>query len=288
MNQQEQINFRELKKELKEVEPLSKENLDIKSWASDLQLWIDLQQVNNPRKIFIACVVTSKGEPRQIIQELQGASNNDDEGSDDSDEDSDSEAEGEANHYPSLAQIVEALETFYGVKEDQNQLLRELRALKIRKNEKVKTFNKRYRSLYIKLNKSKRKQISVLDYADSLENNPEAWKRVSLKDDISLEKAFSVAEKVDRLTTRTNRTEGESSSSRTTFRSSTSYKPEVREARKQEKKGDVDDLVKKMRNLKIKACFFCREPGHVQYDCPKLRSIVEENKTKIYNEHLNH
>jgi len=68
MNQQEQISFKELKKELKDIESLTKENLDVKSWASDIQLWIDLQDVTNPRKIYITCVLTSKGEPRQIIQ----------------------------------------------------------------------------------------------------------------------------------------------------------------------------------------------------------------------------
>ncbi|ORX76422.1 hypothetical protein BCR32DRAFT_284189 [Anaeromyces robustus] len=60
-----------MKKELKDIEPLSKENLDIKTWASNIQLWINLQQVDNPRKIFTACVLTTKGEPRKIIQELE-------------------------------------------------------------------------------------------------------------------------------------------------------------------------------------------------------------------------
>eukprot|EP00833_Pecoramyces_ruminatium_P012611 jgi/Orpsp1_1/1186643/evm.model.d7180000052195.1 len=200
MNHQKQISFKELKKELKDIEPLTKENLDVKSWSSDIQLWIDLQDITNPKKIYIACVITSKGEPRQIIQELKSKDTNED--SDTDSENSDSEDEQETEHYPSLAKIVEALETFYGIKENQNQLLREIRALRIRKAEKVKDFNKRYRSLYLKLNKKKKDQVSVLDYAESLQNNREAWKRVSLKDDISLEKAFSVAEKVDRLTTK--------------------------------------------------------------------------------------
>jgi len=44
----------------------------------------------------------------------------------------------------------------------------------------------------------RRKRISVLDYADSLQNNKEAWKRVFLKVNISLSKAFEIAERVDR------------------------------------------------------------------------------------------
>jgi len=294
MNEQEQISFKELKKELKDIEPLTKENLDIKSWASDIQLWIDLQDVTNPRKIYIACVLTSKGEPRQIIQELKN-NNNDNDSDVDSEEESDSEDEHEVEMYPSLTKIVETLETFYGVKENQNQLLREIRALRIKRNEKVKDFNKRYRSLYLKLNRKKKAQVSVLDYAESLQNNREAWRRVSLKDDISLEKAFSVAEKVDRLMTNT---ENESDNSNANMRKSyynSSYtnhnRKDFSEGRKHEKKNDeeVEDLTKRMKKLTINTCFFFNEHGHYQNSCPKLKAIIDKNRQEYYqNKNLNH
>ena len=47
---------------------------------------------------------------------------------------------GEDNIGEDINLLIEKLETFYGVKEDQNTLLRELRALRIKKNEKVKRF----------------------------------------------------------------------------------------------------------------------------------------------------
>jgi len=40
----------------------------------------------------------------------------------------------------------------------------------------------------LKLDKKRKKSVSVLDYIDALRKNEEAWKRVSLKDDISLTK----------------------------------------------------------------------------------------------------
>jgi len=43
------INFKELKKELKGIEKISKEILDIKSWESEIHLWIKLEEVK--RKI---------------------------------------------------------------------------------------------------------------------------------------------------------------------------------------------------------------------------------------------
>jgi len=38
-----------------------------------------------------------------------------------------------------------------------------------------------------------------------------------------------------------------------------------------------------MRNLTIKACYFCIEPGHYQSNCPKLRATVEKNRKEIRN-----
>ena len=187
------------------------------------------------------------------------------------------------------------METFYGIKEDQNVLLRELRALKIKRNEKVKDFNIKYRTLYHKLDKKRKRKISVLDYADSLQNNHEAWKRVSLKDDISLNKAFSIAEKVDRLIPKSNQDSHENyynnMNRRSNFNNSSFKKKsytEVKKMEKAKKDSDVEDLTKRMKNLTISTCFFCSEKGHRQFECPKLQAIINENRKQFYeNQHLN-
>ncbi|KAG4084962.1 hypothetical protein H8356DRAFT_1062634 [Neocallimastix lanati (nom. inval.)] len=182
------IHFKELKKELKDIEKLSKDNLDIKTWCSDLELWVELGEVTDERKIFLACVLTSTGEPRQIIQELGNQINTNDSSIDNDEEDSSSGSEfSSEKYYPSLQEITNALEEFYGTKEDQNILLRELR---------------------------------VLDYVDALENNQEAWKRVALEDDLTLSKAYQIAEKVDRLQNRS--TQG-STQPRQNFTSNNSF-----------------------------------------------------------------
>ncbi|OUM62191.1 hypothetical protein PIROE2DRAFT_11597 [Piromyces sp. E2] len=234
------INFKDLKKELKDIEKLSKEHLDIKSWASEIQLWIDLENVTDAKKIYIACVLTSIGEVREVIQELHT-------GSEDSEEDTDNEEENDSSEeetedtYPSFKKIVDALETFYGTKEDQNVLLRELRALRIKKYEKVKDFNLRYKTLYLKLDKKRKKQVSVLDYAESLQYNVDAWKRVSLKDDIFLTKAFKVAEKADHSRDRQFSKQ---------FVPSTSTSSSINTSVKTSKiNSEIDDITKKMRNL---------------------------------------
>ena len=58
---------------------------------------------------------------------------------------------------------------------------------------------------------------------------------------------------------------------------------------KRNKDYEIEDLTKKMKNLTIKACFYCSDPGHLQYNCPKLNAIIQENKKRIYSgKSLNH
>eukprot|EP00833_Pecoramyces_ruminatium_P012634 jgi/Orpsp1_1/1186666/evm.model.d7180000052401.1 len=265
----EEISFKDLKKELKDVEKLNKEHLDIKSWASDIQLWIDLQKIKDPKKIYLGCVLTSSGEPRQIIQDLKDNKTEEEEVEDEQ-SDSESASETEEENYPSFEEIQDALETFYGLKEDQNMLLRELRALRIKKHEKVKEFNTRFRTIYLKLDKKRKKQVSVLDYADSLQPNVEAWKKISMKDDITLMKAFTIAEKVDRLTIKTqssgytpinynntqinyNKKVWNPNALTNTTKSNNFIKKENNGAdKKNNLQKDIDDLTNKMKHLSVR------------------------------------
>jgi len=87
------INFKDLKKELKDIEKISKENLDVKTGKSDLELWIKLEHIEDSKIIFYACVLISIGETRKVIQELMDDDKDDDnyKDIDDKDEDDDNE-----------------------------------------------------------------------------------------------------------------------------------------------------------------------------------------------------
>ena len=221
---------------------------------------------------------------------------------DESDDSSNEEEDDEENNvdddikFPFLEKIISSLENFYDAKEDQNLLLKELRAMRIKRNEKIKDFNVRYKTLYTKRDKKRRKRTGVLDYINSIQNNYEAWKKLSLKDDINIDKAFKIAEKLDRLSVKynnintyniNNSKHNQNNQNNTTSRlypkrrnetfqtSQTNNKPKPQE--------NIEESTQKMRNLSVKTCFFCKEEGHYSYYCPQLNKIMEENIKEIYS-----
>ena len=63
---------------------------------------------------------------------------------------------------------------------------------------------------------------------------------------------------------------------------SQSRKNESTEQQK-DKKNEMEDLTKKMKNLSIHTCYFCLEKGHNQYNCPKFQEIISHNRQEIYH-----
>ena len=91
MSKETTLSFKELKKELRDIVKLSKDNLDIKSWATELKLWIKIQGITDPETIFNACLFTSSGEVQRVIEDL--GEDSDDESDDLSDEEEEDEEE---------------------------------------------------------------------------------------------------------------------------------------------------------------------------------------------------
>jgi len=204
--------------------------------------------------------------------ELNNVENNEDnsEESSTSDQSEEEDKEEEKDEiYPSLERIISPLRHFYDIAEEQSLILRKIRNLKIKRNETIKDFNIRYRNLYSKLNKNKKKVITVLDYIDSLQPNYEAWKMVSLRgEDITLEKAFLIAEKVDRL----NSAQLDNNNRNSSPRMNNNVKgPRFGSPTK----GMWNRPDKK--NREDITCFFCKEKGHYQSECPKLKLTVNSN-----------
>jgi len=80
-----------------------------------------------------------------------------------------------------------------------------------------------------------------------------------------------------------------SPSANTSFNNKINFHPPLRNKFEQKvnikpkEDNNIEKLTRKMRNLTIKACYFCTEPGNYQNNCPKLRAIVEKNRKEIKN-----
>jgi len=275
--------FKSLKKQLKDITKIGNGNHDVQGWSTDLQLWIQLQNINDSRTIFYGCLLTSQGDAQRFINDLKESGRDEDlsmKESDTEEEESEDESEGDEEdksdeYYPSFDKIVRAVKQLYGILEDQTTLLKKIRTLRIKKIDSVRDFNIRYRNLYTQLDKKKRKLISVLDYVDSLQPNYEAWKRVSLQsEELSLEKAYLVAERVDRLKRNNGIILSQQLDSNSKRHSDRTYKEEYSSS------GTNSEKI---------TCFYCKKKGHYQASCPTLNDLIKKNKEEIFtqNRHLN-
>lgn len=275
--------FKSLKEQLKDITKIGNGNRNVQGWSTDLQLWIQLQNITDSKTIFYGCLLTSQGDAQRLINDLKESERDEDLSMKESDleeEESEEESEGDEEgkseeYYPSFDKIVRAVKQLYGILEDQTTLLKKIRTLRIRKNESVRDFNTRYRNLYTQLDKKKRKLISVLDYVDSLQPNYEAWKRVSLRsEELSLERAYLVAERVDRLRRINEITPSQQLDSNGKRHSNRSYKEEYSSP---------------VTNSEKITCFYCKKKGHYQASCPTLNDLIKKNKEEIFTQshHLN-
>ena len=123
--------------------------------------------------------------------------------------------------------------------------------------------------MYTKYDKKRRKCIGVLNYIDSIQNNYQAWKKLSLKDDINIDKTFKIAKKVNRLSVKNNNistyniNNSQNNQNNTTSRfypkrrndtfhtSQTNNKPKPQDS--------VEELTLKMRNLSIKIASYVKK-----------------------------
>ena len=119
---------------------------------------------------------------------------------------------------------------------------------------------------------------------------------VSLKDDISLKKAFAIAEKVDRLMPTFNqeinenfRTNFNNSYNSSNFNNKQSKGKVFNDSKIKEKDSTVDNLAKRIKGLTVSTCFFWSEESHFQTECPELNAIIKKNCQEYFeNKRLNH
>jgi len=100
---------------------------------------------------------------------------------------------------------------------------------------------------------------------------------------MSLNKAFTIAEKVDRLIPKTSNDSYDNSyihQNKPSYSKNDFKKRSYVDLKKNGKDSAVEELTKRMKNLTINTCFFCVEEGHIQKECPKLGRVLLQKYDK--------
>ncbi|ORX53754.1 hypothetical protein BCR36DRAFT_442101 [Piromyces finnis] len=104
--------------------------------------------------------------------------------------------------YPSLEEMKDALLRKYKLKKDKEDIINELKSLKISYQDNVKEFNKKYMKLFNELGKNQQTRVKANDYLDSIINRTDIWRSVKSEFKqrrISLSEAMDAVEFYDKM-----------------------------------------------------------------------------------------
>ncbi|ORX73425.1 hypothetical protein BCR32DRAFT_249964 [Anaeromyces robustus] len=119
---------------------------DVDTWYRQMSNWVSLNKVEDNKELFIWCNLKIQGKAATKLQYLVAS-------------------EGDDLTYPTLLEIKNALAEHYKSEDvDTEELLEELKELRISRHEDMKTFNYKYLEKYEKLEEADKVVISISDY----------------------------------------------------------------------------------------------------------------------------
>ena len=231
---------------------IGEKTTDVPTWYRKIKTWFNICGIVEETAKFNWIYMSAEGEAAELLTRLM----------EDSEE------------TPTLEKCKEVLYKWYGYEDQEEDTLEKLKKMRIGRNETIKDFNNKYQLLYNKLKKEDREAITIHDYKSAVEPNYSAWCGVVLEGGKELETAFKAAEKFDKLNKGGNNSHilfrRTTTGSKGSNRFASMKNPESVKRDPDEK--DINNLIQGMKNLKIKTCFYCQQPGHIKKDCPMLNN----------------
>ncbi|ORX48722.1 hypothetical protein BCR36DRAFT_292873 [Piromyces finnis] len=114
---------------LQGIVTLTDENHDVNLWHDQFQSWCPIQKITASQDIYNWCLIKEQGMDATAIRDLEYTN-----------------ADG-TTVYPSLEKMKDTLLKTYKLKKDPEDIINELKSLKISYQDNVKEFNKKYRSV---------------------------------------------------------------------------------------------------------------------------------------------
>ncbi|ORX60739.1 hypothetical protein BCR36DRAFT_438714 [Piromyces finnis] len=222
---------------------LTDENHDINLWHDQFQSWCRIQKITASRDIYDWCLMRVQGMGAAAIRDL--------------------------------IYII----SLHKLKKDPEDIINELKSLKISYQDNVKEFNKKYMKLFNELDKNQQTRVTANDYLDSIINRTDIWRSVKSEFKqrrISLSEAMDAVEFYDEMneelkykTTppnnnqRNNWSNFNSSSSNNNFNNNGSNRNNYNN----NNNNNNNNFNNRNSNHKVTVCKFCHERGHTKSEC---------------------
>ena len=213
-----------------------------------------MQKITSPTDIYDWCRMKVQGQGSKSIQALITKDANGD------------------LVYPNLEQMRDALLKTYKLEKDPDDIINEIKSMKINKGEDVKEFNQKYLKLYNDLNDEYKLRISSYDYLDAIISKTIVWRSVKSEiknKKITLSKAMDAVEFYDKmeneLKLKTQNSNNSSSNNRNNKNSN--YNKSSNFVNQSGYKNNNHNNPNFNNKHKVSFCKFCHEKGHSISDC---------------------
>jgi len=230
---------------------------DVELWYSQFESWIKLQGFTQPSEYHDYCLSKVQGTGAKnikaaVITDFLGN-----------------------KEYPTLEEMKEILLKTYKLRKSPEDIINELKARKINRNDDIKEFNKKYMEIYNKLDDKSKLRVFPSDYLDTIINKVSVWRSVKseIKDkEVNLIDVMETAEFYDKLENELRlKTQINSNNYTNKNNKNLSYNKNSN-AHNNNSTNPFHNINQSSQNNfnnkpKISFCKFCHERGHTISDC---------------------
>jgi len=152
----------------------------------------------------------------------------------------------------------------YSMDVSPEDIIDQLKDMKISVDDNLKEFNLKYLELYGKLSISEKLAITYKDYLNSIEYKHQAYKGVWLAGKMEIPKAIEIAERHEDFVIK----------NRQKMEVKRKYNPNPSDQKnfnsKYKTKNFSTNPLKTKSKIKVNACYCCGESGHLKAECPEF------------------
>jgi len=237
---------------------------NVEEWYNQFVVWNRVQGFKQPRNYFDWCLMKVQGEGAKNITAAVKIN-----------------CLGE-QEFPSLEEMKEILLKTYKMKRNPEDIINELKSMKINKNDDIIKFNQKYTELYNKLDDKFKLRLFTSDYLDAIINKVSVWRNIKLETknkDITIEEAMEAAEFYDKLEVELRiKTQNNNGFSKNKINKNTNFNknPKFNNNNNINNSNNNHNNYNNYNNLnqsnfnnkqKVSFCKFCHEKGHSISDC---------------------